>query len=223
MSDAREKSTKQCETAELAHWTVNHVLDVTDGEQYVEVKNHFCPNSQETGNWTLMKAWRSDQYLKVSEDWMKYKRFRKREKNTFWMKMERFKECFDELVVCKYRDDYHIVTKQFESKNDNPIGCEVCVSEPTIVNFSVVQQDKLIAPKNYEYTVLRSFVSQHFDDYDVGIGKQHSLIRASHHEGSRIIAVEMKLEPGLFKFVVDVESPEPELSRAHVSAANSRT
>lgn len=221
MSEARGLSSKQCQPAELGHWIVNHVLDVADGEQFVEVKNHFCPNSKETGRAYLMKDWRSDQYLTISEDWMKYKRYRKREKNTIWLKMDRFNQCFEELVVCKYRDDYNIVAKQFESKNDNPIGCEVAVSEPTIVNFSVVQMDKLTAPKNYEYTVLRSFVSQHFDDYDVGIGKQHSLIRAAHHEGSRIIAVEMKLEAGLFKFVVDVESPEPELSRAHVRLVDS--
>lgn len=51
---------------------------------------------------------------------------------------------------------------------------------------------------------------------DLGIGKQHSLIKASVNGlDSRSTFSEMRLEPGNYKIVVDVESKEEEFSRQY--------
>lgn len=51
-------------------------------------------------------------------------------------------------------------------------------------------------------------------DYGLGIGKQHSLIKATvNHSDQRSTFCEIRLEPGKYKLIADIENPESTLTQ----------
>jgi len=71
--------------------------------------------------------------------------------------------------------------------------------------IEILQEDKIFSSSTYEYSKVRLFALE-ANDFGLGIGKQHSLIKATSNGDSRSTFCELRLERGIYKLLVDVEN-----------------
>ena len=196
----------QIEEDSDTYWTISQVVKVNEDEQLIEVKNHCCPNPKPP-------EWRADQILKIGEDWMKYRRYKRRDKVGYWIKFSELAEMFDSIIVCRYRDDYHSLWKFAETKNDGPISCTIKTEELTQVSISLVQQDAVCCSPDHVYTIFRTFLL-HYPEAEKGAPEpQPEIVKAAYNNPAKSVSVEARLESGKYRLMIDVESAHREIGQ----------
>lgn len=71
--------------------------------------------------------------------------------------------------------------------------------------LEILQEDKLHCSVNYDYSKVRLFLLEE-SDLGLGVGKQHKLIKATSNGNKRSTFFEMRLDPGTYKILVDIEN-----------------
>jgi hypothetical protein len=159
-------------------------------------------------------TWTSEQYLRVKEDWIKYKRFKQTEQGWYWIPYDQFASKFSRVIVCKYRDDWHIMSRILESKNNGPVACDFRVKTPTSLSIGIFQIDEICADPGYKYSTLRTFlVKLPAENEKDPKQKVQELIKGSYHLPMKCVTIEVKLEPAKYRLICDVESPPSEFGK----------
>lgn len=78
----------------------------------------------------------------------------------------------------------------------------------------VLQEDKIFCSPNYDYSKVRLFLLEE-NDQGLGIGKQHSLLKAATNGTTKSTFAEMRLEAGNYKLVADVQNKGELFSRRY--------
>jgi len=152
--------------------------------------------------------WSAKDDLRITEDFRKHRNYKKPEKRSVWVPFDKLKDFFESLTICRYQDDLNNVAKSFVVKGSGNFGCSIDNREQTTFFIEILQESKVFRPQDYSYSKVRIFVLKE-KDYGIGIGKQHSLIKAAvNYKDQRSTFCELKLEPGKYKIVADVENPE---------------
>jgi Calpain family cysteine protease len=194
---------KNVESQALDYWTVGQIVKLNDEEELVELKNHLCPNP-------APPEWRTDQFVKISDDWMKYRRYKRRDRSGYWIKYGELREFFDSVVVCKYRDDYQALWKSTESKHDGPILSEFCVSETTTATITFIQPDEVCCASDHQYSKLRTFLLQIPESNKENPNPLPVMVKAAYNNPGKVVFVDAKLEPGTYRLLADLDSPPSE-------------
>lgn len=162
--------------------------------------------------------WSTEEYLKISQDWIKHRRYKKREKGQYWLPAEKFAEFFEELVLVKYKEDHQVICKQLESKDDSPFVLDLQLREPATISLSLVQEDKVCAPPGYRYATVRSFLQKLPKQPDQPA--ELELVRSTFHEPLKCTSVEVALTPGAYRFTADVDAQASEFGRLFVGTCD---
>lgn len=163
-----------------------------------------------------MKDWSTEDYLHISEDWMKYKRYKKRE-SFYWMTLEEFTSNFTEVITCLNNEKKHHLQKQLEYRTSPAIAVEVEAKHTTILNIMAIQPDAVSNPKDYEYATLRSFLVRVSNTESI---EGTTVIKTAWHGPERDAIFETRLEPGSYKILYDVDCQQCDFGRNFVSQAN---
>lgn len=136
---------------------------------------------------------------------MKYRRYKKLE-SSFWISYEEFLKGFEYVICSSDRSDESQIFKKLEYKNAGYAACHIEVTQPTILTISLGQLDMVNFPKEYEYTVVRSFLIK---ENMAGKGGNHNepfeLLKSSYHKAVRDNFIDTKLEKGHYKLLLDIE------------------
>ena len=187
----------------LDYWTVSQVVKLTDGEELVEIKNHLCCNPSPP-------EWQTHQFVKISDDWMKYRRFKRRDRSGYWIKYSEVADFFESVVVCKYREDYQALWRTTESKNDGPILSELVVTESTTATITFVQPDEVCCAPDHQYSIFRTFLVQVPEPTKEEPNPLPVMVKAAYNNPGKVVFVDAKLEPGTYRLLADVDSPASE-------------
>lgn len=190
----------QVEKKALEYWTISQTVKLNDEEELVEIKNHLCHNPSPPD-------WRTDQFVKISDDWMKYRRYKRRDKSGYWVKFSELQECFENVVVCKYRDDYQALWKATESKHDGPVLSELVISELTVATMTFIQPDEVCCAPDHKYSILRTFLVRIPEATKEEPNPLPVMVKAAYNPPGKVVFVDAKFEPGTYRLLADVDSP----------------
>jgi hypothetical protein len=205
ISKRKRDCTKPATDPEMQHWAVSQVIALTETKLMVEVKNHFCDKIPKISRFLITLDWSTDEYLQITEDWMKYKRFKKIE-NSFWISFDEFKGSFESVVCSMERSNDIHKLKRLEYKNLGLGACSIEVTKPTSLSVCIAQLDSVICPKDYEYTVIRSFlVKENTKGKKDDQKEPFELIKSAYHPAVRDSHIDVKLEKGRYKLLLDIE------------------
>lgn len=140
---------------------------------------------------------------------MKYRRFKKLDSN-YWITYDDFKANFESIICSVDRADTFHTYKRMEYKPGHSVACHIEVLHSTMLTVSVSQLDVVNYPKEYEYTVLRSFLVREGSAGKENQKETFELIKSSYHPACRDSLIEIKLERGVYKLLLDVEPKSSE-------------
>ena len=149
--------------------------------------------------------WAAADDLKILEDFIKYRKHRKMDERTIWLKFTEFQKFVDSVTICRYQEDLTAEAVSFNLEGDGVVAYSLHVAQKTTFLLEVLQEDKIFCSEKYEYSRARFFLLQE-TDFGLGIGKKHTLIKASSNGLTRSTFCEMRLKPGLYKLVVDIQN-----------------
>lgn len=144
---------------------------------------------------------------------MKHRRFKKLESH-FWMTYEDFKNTFDSVICSIDRSETLQTYKRIEYKNARSAACVVEVSQPTAMTIGISQVDIVMYPKDYEYSVLRTFLlKENNTTNEEEQNDPFEIIKCTYHVPNRDSHIDLKLEKGRYKLLIDIESRSAEYGK----------
>lgn len=145
---------------------------------------------------------------------MKYKRYKKRESH-YWITHAQFKESFSEVIACMDRESGYHIQKSLEYKTVPSVACKITAKRNTSFCLTFTQPDKVCCSKEYEYAALRIFVVRQQRAED---GQERTeIVKTAFFGPSRHSQLEMRLDPGEYLVLADVDCQQSEFGRVFVS------
>lgn len=157
--------------------------------------------------------WNTEDYLQISEDWMKYKRYKKRE-SYYWITHDQFKEMFTEVIACMDRESGYHIQKSLDYKIASHMSCKISAKKSTILCLTITQPDRVCCSKDYEYATLRAFIVRQPKN---GTNQDTTDVTKTAYFGpTRHSQIEMRLESGEYQFLFDVDCQATDFGRVFV-------
>lgn len=189
---------------ELELWAISQVVTLSEGKQMIEIRNHYCDKPPKQSNIIVIVDWNTEEYLKITEDWMKYRRYKKMD-SSFWINYDDFKNNFNSIICSSDRSDDFQIFKRLDYKNSGSAACQLDVTQSTVITISIGQLDIVNYPKEYEYTVIRSFILKENTHGKNDLKEPFELLKSVYHPAIRDNYIDIKLEKGHYKLLLDIE------------------